>query len=87
MPKRVQELFPTVNTPDDYREGARVQAHRVRKVSVPAPLPYPDVELESDDVLRLKCPCGNYPAVDPEWRLACCYACGLIYDDVTIPEL
>lgn len=86
MPKRVQELFPQVTTPEAYREGARVQAHRARKVSAPAALPYPDVFLEADDVLRLKCSCGNYPVVDPEWALACCYECGLIYDDVTIPE-
>lgn len=87
MPKRVQELFPLATTPELYQAGARTQARRSRKVSGPAPLPYPDVALEADDVLRLRCSCGNAPAVDPEWRLACCYECGLIYTDVTLPEL
>jgi hypothetical protein len=87
MPRRVQELYPNATTPELYQEYARAASHRNRKISAPAPLPYPDVFLESDDVLRLKCSrCGNYPAVDPEWALGCCYECGLIYSDVTLPE-
>lgn len=30
------------------------------------------------------CACGNYPSVHPEWRLACCFECGAIYEDLVI---
>jgi len=28
------------------------------------------------------CGCGNYPSVDPGWRLACCFECGAIYENL-----
>jgi len=32
------------------------------------------------------CPCGNAPAVDPEWRLAACFECGAIYHGIDVPK-
>jgi hypothetical protein len=32
------------------------------------------------------CPCGNYPSVLPEARLACCFECGAVYADLVMPE-
>ena len=33
----------------------------------------------SDGHVQVVCACGNYPAYDPEWQLACCFTCGAIY--------
>src|SRR3990172_10517040 len=24
----------------------------------------------------LQCPCGDYPIVEPQWHMACCFQCG-----------
>jgi len=32
------------------------------------------------------CECGNYPSVHPEWRIACCFECGAIFQDLEIPS-
>lgn len=33
----------------------------------------------------MDCDCGNTCATDPEWALACCYACGAVYRQVVFP--
>lgn len=33
----------------------------------------------SDSHWQLVCGCGNTPAYDPGWQLACCFTCGAIY--------
>lgn len=40
--------------------------------------------LEADGFVRLKCVCGNWPLVDPVWRLACCFRCGRVYESVAL---
>lgn len=32
------------------------------------------------------CECGNCCASDPEWGIACCYACGAVYRSVSFPD-
>lgn len=32
------------------------------------------------------CCCGNAPSASPEWSLACCFECGLIYRDIVFPR-
>lgn len=34
----------------------------------------------------VKCDCGNYPSVHPDWRLALCFECGAIYEGLTMPD-
>lgn len=31
-------------------------------------------------------PFGEYPIYSPEWKLACCFACGAIYDGIEPPD-
>jgi hypothetical protein len=50
-----------------------------------APDPNPPVFVESGKWL-VACPCGNCPSVDPGWRLACCFECGAIYDNLVMPS-
>jgi hypothetical protein len=70
-----------------YRAQAAQAAASFRKKIALAAGPAPTVVLERDNVLRLKCSCGNWPAVDPNWALACCFQCGLVYEGLTIlPE-
>lgn len=33
----------------------------------------------SDSCWQLVCECGNFPAYDPEWEMACCFSCGAVY--------
>jgi hypothetical protein len=33
----------------------------------------------------VRCACGNRPSVDPNWRLACCFQCGAIYEGLEMP--
>jgi hypothetical protein len=33
------------------------------------------------------CSCGNCCATDPDWGIACCYACGAVYLTVTFPAV
>lgn len=32
-----------------------------------------------------ECPCGNGLRVEPEWRIARCFACGAVYRHVVLP--
>lgn len=74
-----------VHTADEYRAAHRQFVARFRKRPVIATV-NPDVKVDSG-ALRVKCACGNYPIVDPDWRLACCYECGLVYENLTISEV
>jgi hypothetical protein len=72
-------------TPEEYREKQRqfIQKHfaltpRVAPANPPA--------LLDGGALRVKCECGNYAVVDPDARLACCFQCGLVYEQIDIPE-
>jgi hypothetical protein len=69
----------------EYREKQRlfIRKHfdlspRVAAVNPPA--------LLDGGALRIKCGCGNYAVVDPVARIACCFQCGLVYEQVQIPE-
>lgn len=33
------------------------------------------------------CTCGNAPSVHPAWQLACCYECGRVYTNLTMPGI
>ena len=72
-------------TPAEYREKQRKSLAKQRKTPRPS-TEKPTVLVESNG-LRIKCECGEYPLVDEEWRMACCFNCGLVYDDLTIPEV
>lgn len=37
-------------------------------------------------VWRIECACHEAPHTDPEWKLACCFGCGAIYENVVFPE-
>jgi hypothetical protein len=30
--------------------------------------------------------CGNCPVIEPDWKLALCYECGAVYEDIDMPE-
>lgn len=34
----------------------------------------------------VRCVCGNAPSVAPEWRLALCFECGAVYEDLVLPD-
>ena len=42
--------------------------------------------LDEPDAYRIKCSCGDYPTVDPDAKIACCFNCGLIYDGLELPK-
>lgn len=71
------------------RQAAFIQAGRVRyprltwrdPVTVDDPIP----AVISGGFWIVHCPCGNGPAADPEWRLACCFECGAMYTSVVVP--
>ena len=44
----------------------------------------PDVMVDGGKLL-VKCECGNYPSVHPEWKLALCFECGAIYEGLEMP--
>lgn len=44
----------------------------------------PDVLIAAGKWL-VPCACGNFPSVHPGWRLACCFECGAVYEDLVIP--
>lgn len=52
----------------------------------PRVAPFNPPALLDGGALRIKCGCGNYAIVDPVGRIACCYQCGLVYENVEIPE-
>lgn len=36
-------------------------------------------------IWKLACSCGEHPVYSPEWRLACCFYCGAVYEGVEPP--
>jgi len=79
-------------SPLEYRAKQRAYITNGR-LSMPA-LNWRDpwLSLEKPEVVILAgkwicwCECGNYPSVHPEWRLACCFECGAIYEGLLVPE-
>lgn len=80
-----------VRSPAEYRQkqrmyiaSARMQAPGLRWRDPWLSLEHPDVLIAAGKWL-VWCECGNYPSVHPEWRLACCFECGAIYEDLVVP--
>jgi hypothetical protein len=73
-----------VTTPTEYKALQRKYLARVRKRAAVSTEHPPVVVI--GDAYRLHCSCGEYTIVDPDWQLACCLVCGLIYEDLEIPE-
>jgi len=80
-----------VRTAAEYRAKQR-QYIATARLAMPAlnwrdpwlSLDHPDVLIASGKWL-VWCACGNYPSVDPVARLACCFECGAIYEQLTMP--
>lgn len=76
-----------VHTLEEFRLVHRAFLRKNRRIAEPIQTDeQPPVVLETDGGLRLKCVCGEYPLVDPEWRMGRCFNCGLVYVDLVIPE-
>lgn len=83
MVKHTPRSVYGAQTPQEYRERQRKSLAKQRKTPKPS-TEKPPVLVESNG-LRVKCVCGEYPLVDSEWRMALCFNCGLMYEDLTIP--
>lgn len=46
----------------------------------------PEMVFLENDIVKVICPCGDYPVVHPDWRLGLCFFCGETYTNVPIPE-
>ena len=73
-----------VRTPHEYREAQRRFRARLRQAPPAEHADTVDAVLDID-VLRVRCSCGDWPVVHPDWRMACCYGCGRIYASVRLP--
>jgi hypothetical protein len=72
-----------VRTKAEYREVHRIAMRKLRLLPK-ATDAKPPVLVETD-AYRLKCRCGDYSLVSADWRMACCFNCGLVYEDLDIP--
>ena len=92
---RPKHLHPRVRTATDYRQR-QVEAMRAMRSQYPylhAPDPWPSQATPAVYVDRgrilIRCQttgCQNCPLVSPEWTLACCFACGAIYTQFSLPD-
>lgn len=79
-------------TPEEYRQkqAAFIARGRLKRPYLnwrdPVVVPDQVAAFVSGGCWVVLCPCGNAPAADPEWRLACCFECGAIYEGVSFPD-
>lgn len=77
-----------VRTPEEYRaKQAYLLAHNRRALPTrehgePQETDTPIVAYVAVSSWRVMCPCGEAPPADPDWALACCCGCGLVYVNV-----
>lgn len=71
-------------TPEEYRELHKRSVAKSR-LTPTLSTTTPPVLVESDG-LRILCACGDYPIVDADWKMACCFRCGLVYEGLDVPE-
>lgn len=80
-------LADRVTSADDYRTKQR---HLLAKTRHAAPFMASlsaDIDIVREGtVVRVHCPCGDWPSVYQPAQLACCCNCGAIYEHVPIPE-
>jgi hypothetical protein len=83
-----------VRTADAYRaaQAAQIKEGRRRHPALHWRDPFtytgPDrvVILVTGGAWKVVCPdCGNAPAYDPEWQLACCFECGARFEGLAPP--
>jgi hypothetical protein len=80
-----RDIHPFAGSPEAYCAQQRAALVRKRAAFPHAGYPEPWVSVGiapvkiSDGHWQLVCACGNYPAYDPTWALACCFRCGAIY--------
>lgn len=81
-----------VESPEDYKVAQRtfIAKNRARSPSLNWHDPWlclddQPVVYVSGGSWILKCGCGNAPSVHPAWRLACCFECGAIYENLRLP--
>ena len=83
---RPKHIHPNVSSSDDYmREQYKSigqKAHAFPHLNWRQPFVHSEVVpfKVSDGHWQVVCECGNHPAYDPEWELACCFTCGAIYE-------
>jgi len=80
-----------VSTPEGYRALqtaalAALATRHLRRAAQPWICLAPRTVYVAMGKWLLRCVCGNAPAVDPEWRLACCLECGAIFEHVDVPD-
>jgi hypothetical protein len=80
-----------VRTPDEYRANQR-RILALNRRAAPHKVHCDPWETEEAilahvgaSAWRVRCVCGEAPPADPEWRLACCSACGAVYVNVVFP--
>ena len=84
-------VHPGVQTEADYRARQAEYLARMRQMYahlgdvVVHAAPAPAEVFVSGGKWVVECPCGNCPSVHPDWRLALCFECGAVYEDVEVP--
>jgi hypothetical protein len=80
-----------VRTAAEYRAKQRAYISNGRTQAPALNWRDPWLSTETTDVIILAgkwlcwCTCGNYPSVHPDWRLACCFECGAVYENLSVP--
>jgi len=81
-----------VRTDVEYRQAQRDHLLRLRQSRPSLAVREPWRAQERPPVIvsggkwLVRCACGNAPSVAPEWRLALCFECGAVYEDLAMPE-
>jgi hypothetical protein len=79
-------------TPEEYRALQRkfIKQGRIARPALawsdPAVAPIAPPVFIAGGKWVVRCLCANCPSVHPVWRLACCFECGAIYEDLQVPE-
>lgn len=89
LPKHIHNA----TTPEAYREIQRTFIAQMKQARPHWPWRDPWVyvgepkrAIVTGGFWKLLCDCGNAPSVEPSWKLACCFECGAMYEDVVIPD-
>lgn len=85
------EFGAAVNSPETYcglmvqtlRENAR--RYPLKPWGTPRKGTTQASPLINHGVWKLPCSCGEHPVYSPEWQMACCFHCGVVYEGILPP--